>query len=129
MPTLDMSDMMSDPDFAQEFTYLRRYENVDLKGRSQWFSKPNPGIGIIQPLTGQTLRQMPSLAAIDGVIEIWTALTLQTLTKDTKPDIICFGGNHYLVTAIPGDWQYIGGFRRYVGTLHELEAEQLQDAP
>jgi hypothetical protein len=126
MATLDMSEILSDPDFAQPFTYYRRYENVDLKGRSQWLNKVMHGVGVIQPLSGQTLRQMPSLAAIDGVIEIWTATALQTLTKQNKPDILLFGGNHYLVTAVPGDWSHIGGFFRFVGTLHDLEGQWLQ---
>jgi hypothetical protein len=121
MANIDVSELMLDPDFCDEFSYLRRIEDVSLKGRSEGHVTQLTGYGSIQPLSGQVLRMMPQLANTEGTIEIWSTTPLQTLTDTLKADIVIWKGSRYTVTAIPGNWSHFGnGFCRYVGTLKDL---------
>jgi hypothetical protein len=126
---MDLSDLMSDPDFAQEFKFKRRTVSVDpATGLGNETFIILTGCGSIQPLSGQTLRQMPALAQMEGTIEIWTTAGLRLLTDSNQPDIILYEGSEYLVSAIPGNWARIGGFRKYVGTLRPLVLQPMGPA-
>ena len=125
MANIDVTELFCDPDFCDSFTFIRRTEQVDLHGRAQTpLNQTMTGYGSIQPLSGQALRMMPMLSNTQGSIEIWTNTPLQTLTDKLKPDIVCWDGNQYTVTAIPGDFSNWGvGFGRYVGTLHSITSK------
>jgi hypothetical protein len=127
LANLDVSELLDDPDFCDHFRFIRRIETVDDKGRAVATERRLYGYGSVQPLSGRTLQLMPALANVSGSIEIWTKTPLQTQTKTLMPDVVEWRGNHYLISAIPGDFSNFGrGFQRYVGTLHDLQAAPVQ---
>jgi hypothetical protein len=127
LANLDLSELMEDPDFCDNFQFIRQVETVGENGRASVSKTRMYGYGAILPLSGRTLQLMPALANSSGTIEIWSKTPLQTQTAGLKPDLVEWRGNQYQVTAIPGDFSNFGeGFRKYVGTLFDLQSAPVQ---
>lgn len=124
MANLDIRELLSDPDLCDKFTYLKRVELVDPKGEGQLFPRGRQGYGSVQPASGNTLKQLPNLTNVSGVIEIWTRAPLQLATETTQADVIYWKGDRYLVAEKLDDWQHFGaGMCHAVCTLMNLEPD------
>ncbi len=121
MATIDVSEVLSDPDFASEFDVLRSTETVDERGLAQFAPKTFRCVtGVVQAASGRTLRMLPDLANMDDVIEVYTRFKLQALSDHRAPDIIKWNGRDYLVTKI-NDWSNYGrGYVQAVCTMQQM---------
>lgn len=95
---IDLSELVDDPDFAQEFTLLRSTGNF-VDGR--WVENPKTTVvmtGVITPMSARELQQMPEADRVIGSINIYTLQPLYTTTGGSPQrtsDQILWKGHYY----------------------------------
>jgi len=125
MAELDVSELMTDPDFITKkpFTVIRKQQVVDQHGRAQ------PGqtnmqqvIGAIYPISARTMNLMQDQINVNGAIEIYTKYRLEGPSNTTYGDTIEYAGNTYLVANVQWYGDFGAGFVHAVCQLRDLLA-------
>ncbi|GAC1042261.1 hypothetical protein [Rhizobium sp. No.120] len=118
MPLLDVTDVLSDPDFADTITVTRTTQSGFDHGRpivtTQTFSNVT---AVVTAGQGDILKYFPEMTNIQGAILIHTTFLLTSASETTQADIVTWQGRGYQVTGL-NDWSTFGtGFIMAVGTL------------
>jgi hypothetical protein len=119
MPIIDVSELLSDPDFVQDFTVIR-YTRSMVNGRVVDTSGSFPAVGSIQPSSGATLRLLPEAERLGSFITVVTQTKLQPLTTTNAPDVVQWHGNNFRVRTV-NDWSDYGqGFYSAVCEMTDM---------
>jgi MFS superfamily sulfate permease-like transporter len=121
MPLLDVSEILSDPDFADVVAVTRSAETVDSHGRAQAATQTFANItAVVTAGQGDALKYLPEGAHIEGAILVHTTFRLVSESDTTQPDTVTWQGRDYVVTML-NDWSTFGaGFMIGVCTLKNL---------
>jgi len=106
---IDVSDVLTDPDFTQLFSVTRSTRSVAANGRVSETTEILPMSGVIAPATP---RQLERLAEGDRSAEIIAVYSLTTLTPGTEqlaPDLVEWRGRMYRVISLD-DFHDYGGW-------------------
>ena len=111
MALLDVSEILTDPDFADKFNVRRRSETVDTHGRStvaeQLFSQV---VGVVTAISPSDLDRREDYQAMTRSISIVCQFRLRGETDGGQPDIVVWRGNNYIVKHIDPYPQFGRGF-------------------
>ena len=123
MADLDVSDLISDPDFCDEVQLIRRSAGVDAKGRNGLVeSSPVTVYMVVQGLKAIDFQRYPDMAALFGVKAFWFAGVLLEETSAQYSDIVVYNGLRYQIHKVDEDFRNYGeGFMKAFGAL---EAER-----
>jgi hypothetical protein len=122
MASIDVSFVLDDPQFADQFQVLRNQQIVDQHGRTQVAGSASPVItGVVQPGSGATLRLLPDLANVAAALEIWTRFRLQTASDTTEADVVVWKNRSYRVVALQDFTNYGGGYVHAVCEMIEVK--------
>lgn len=103
MPLIDVVEILSDPDFAQDFVVVRSNRSVSAQG----LTVDSPGLfqtyGVILPLSGAQLAMLPEAERTGAFITVITPFALYALTDTTAADQVQWHGNNYMVRSV-NDW-------------------------
>jgi hypothetical protein len=69
---LDVSDLLDDPDFRQNFTVARITETVTSKGRAELSSTNLTISGVIVPATPRQLERLPEADRSSEIIAVYS---------------------------------------------------------
>lgn len=118
MPLLDVTEILSDPDFADTITVTRAVETTDGHGRAQTTTQAFPNIvAVVTAGQGDVLKYFPEMANISGAVLIHTTFRLTSTSETTQADTVTWQGRDYQITDL-NDWSTFGaGFIMAVGTL------------
>jgi len=121
MPLLDVTEILSDPDFADTITVTRSSETGFDHGRpivtTQTFQNVT---AVVTAGQGDILKYFPEMANILGAILIHTMFRLTSASDTTQADTVTWQGRDYQVTGL-NDWSTFGaGFIMAVGTLKDF---------
>lgn len=123
MALIDVSELMSDPDFASGFALERRIQYVNDHGRNETTVELTEGLsGSIQPASGKTLDLFPDLVRASDQLEIWTTTRLQIPSPRAAGDIIVWQSRRYTVVAARDYSDWGSGF--VVGVINLREFDQ-----
>lgn len=109
MAELDVSELMTDPDFVDVLVVYRRLARTNIHGRidkEEIKIVPNP-IGSIQPGANPDMIRGTDVSMADDLITIFTNFRLQGITTRTIPDIVVYNGARYVVKLV-NDWSAWG---------------------
>ena len=100
--TLDISYLLSDPDFCAPFDVERQTETVDDMGRAQLACEVLPWRGAVQPATPRELERLPER---DRDRETSTVYSREPLRVGQRPegtaaDVILWQGQRYEVASV-----------------------------
>lgn len=116
MPTLDVSDIILDPMFAERLTIERRPETVGNNGRTTQLPQvitPKP-IGVVLPIDtaigGNALERTPDEQHRGAQLEVHTKFRLRGPSPNYQPDVLVYEGNRYVVTIVNNYSKYGAGF-------------------
>lgn len=101
---LDVSDLMSDPDFCEELTIYRRTA-ARVNGRksvTEAMVTPKP-FGSMQPGANPDILRTMDYQTNEGVITVYTNYPLREQTTAGPPDILVFRGSRFEVDKV-NDW-------------------------
>lgn len=121
MPLLDVSDVLSDPDFADTFDVIRYSESVDADGINNEAPAPIRGVsGVIQNVGEFSLQRLGDGARLASTIEIHTTFPLTAGTEVQGADEVAYQGALFTVTDV-ADWSRYGvGYYRAICEMKNL---------
>lgn len=106
--TLDVSDVLLDPDFALVITIRRSTVDVDGHGRTVEATENLVVRGVVTPATEEQLQRLAEADRSNETIAIYTATRLTAGDDTHGPDVVTWRDGSYLVKGV---WDYsIGGF-------------------
>jgi hypothetical protein len=122
MPTLDVSEILDDPEFSTTFVLLRRDEVVGANGRATFVTQAGVTVvGVVQP-TGDDNVLTAEATNINRFIEIISKTPLRTAREGLTADRVVWLGNTYVVKSV-ADWSQWGdGFCEANAELLQLVA-------
>ena len=111
MPLLDVSDLTTDPDFADRFTIVRRQEVVDSQGRVTTANRVYPNLlGVVTASTPNDLERGEDYQNMTRSLTVVTKFRVQGIVTGYQPDIIQWRGTQHLVKHVAPYPQFGQGF-------------------
>lgn len=111
MPLLDVSDILSDPDFADIAVLVRTGVTVDpATGRTISTPTETAISCVVTSDKGQNLRRIPDAAASEGSIIIHSTVTFTEGGDGQDADIIRWQGRDWTVITVDDYSRYGAGF-------------------
>lgn len=107
MAQVDVTELLSDPDFVDPCTLVHRQAVVDILGQNQLTERQVPTIGSIQPATGKQIDRLPEALRVKDVRTFWIKGTIVSDGKCAYPDVIIFKNQRYAVEMV-FDWTNFG---------------------
>ena len=108
MPTIDVTELFTDPELASPITITRLKQVLDQHGRALNVPTTLNVVGIIQPARPRTLAMLPDLTRTSGAVEVWCCFDLKEGTQGTAPDEVTWLGQTYTVANVE-PWRNMGG--------------------
>lgn len=99
MPTIDVTELFDDPDFASPITIRVFNQSIDQHGRAINVPTVRTMVGVIQPARPRTLALLPDLARSAGAVEVWARTDLKEGVQDSPPDEVEWLGQIYTVSS------------------------------
>lgn len=107
MALIDVSGLLSDPDFADSFTIYRKTTSVGNDGRTASTETAVTCIGVVIQGEGNQLLRLDDGRRISGAITVYTTTPLSSGTSPNDADEIAWSGNRYVVSLV-SDWSNFG---------------------
>jgi hypothetical protein len=107
MSRIDVSDLLSDPDFVDKMVQIKRSPSVDNRGRNVLAEKEISTVGCVQPASGRTIFRMPEEFRVANVSEFFMKGTITATAPGKYSDVLVFKGQRYNVQLV-FDWSNWG---------------------
>lgn len=108
MALIDVSELMVDPDFADEIQIVRSIQSVDATGLAQRAQQTYDAIGVVQAGSGDQLELLPESQRTKSNMTVYTQFQLQEATDTTEADVVLWQGKSYRVM-VTSQWTNWGG--------------------
>lgn len=125
MARIDVSEVLTDPDFVDPFVVIRAQQSVNDNGRLTQTAIYLHTSGSVQPASNSTYMMFPECARATGDIEIFTGFALTVVTEALSADELCWNGRTYTVVGV-SDFSNFGG--GHVVALCSFKAMTVRDA-
>jgi galactose-6-phosphate isomerase len=104
MPFLDVTDVILDPDFADDISVVRRTETVNGFGEPVITTQQFDGLsGVVTPMNNK-LRRGEDESNMEERVSVVTTFLLRGPSRtggvDTQPDIVIWNGGSYVVSSL-----------------------------
>lgn len=119
MATLDVADILDDPEFQSTAQLVRIDQAVGSNGRL--VSTPQAAVnitGCIQPAGNQEYQLFPELGRVTGTLSFYTKAALRGKGATHAPDQILWQGQTYIVMGA-NDWGNYG--QGYIMAMLQLK--------
>lgn len=120
MPTLDVGEVLLDPEIADRFKVWRRREAVDATGiestNSQLFW---PVYGVVTQAGGNDLVREPDATIAGRTISVVTRFSARCAAQGYQPDVIEWNGNRYVIDSCDNYDRFGRGFVQVTATAIE----------
>lgn len=113
MPFIDVSDVLTDPEFAEppkSLIVLRRTQTIGINGRVAVAVKNIPIDGIVTAGSGNNLQRLEDQQHMIKRITVHTMFRLRGPALGFQPDIVQWHGDNFVVTEIDDHSAYGAGF-------------------
>lgn len=107
MAQLDISELMSDPDFVDELVLINRTPFINSFGEASFQEEKIDTIGSIQPATGKVLERIPESIRMHNYSSFWLKGRIIALEPGKYSSIIFYKGLRYQVQSVQ-DWSNFG---------------------
>lgn len=121
MATLDVTELLSDPDFCDTVTITRKTEIIGSNGRPVITTETFPNVVVVVTAGhGDMLKRFPELTRVEGSVMVHTTFRLVAATQTTQADEMAWNGVNYRLAAL-NDWTNFGtGFVSAIFTMTDL---------
>jgi hypothetical protein len=113
MPDIDLTDLLSDPDFAEQLTITRNQQVMGSNGRLTVTTiaiSPAP-YGVVIPQADLPIQRGPGQQTLPRLIQVHTVFRLRSASTDAdtpyEPDVITWNGDSYVVNKV-SDFSHFG---------------------
>jgi hypothetical protein len=111
MPFLDVTDVLTDPDFCDDSLICKRNtQTTDADGFTSNATESIPFVGVVTVDRSLEARRMEAGQSIDGAIFIATQFRLTQGQPGIDADVVTYNGRDYRVTFVDPYVRYGAGF-------------------
>lgn len=107
MALIDVSELMTDPDFVDQISVIHRAPVVNSLGENSLVETFQDTIGSVQPASGATLKRLPEGLRTENVNSFWIKGQIISDGKNQYPDLLVFRGHTYEIQLVT-DWSNFG---------------------
>jgi len=103
MAEIDVSELLTDPDFVDDLSVIRRTAAVNSRGENV-VSEPTTiaTVGSVQPAPTKQIQRLPESLRVSDVRAFFINLPLIQDGDSAYPDIIVYGGKRFqVISAAP----------------------------
>lgn len=109
-PSLDVSDLILDPDFSQAIIVQRNAQSVSVQGLTVIAPTQVQVIAVVVPAGSLDLNRSADAELLKGKIHIYTQFPLTAGDGTVTADIVFWNGREYTVSAVDDYTQFGVGF-------------------
>lgn len=110
MPVLDVSELLTDPDFADTITVYRQAVTISDTGRAIRAETVTPTIAVVTPDRWSTLQRQAEGSNVSETITVITQFRLIPSMDGYDADEIVWNSKRYVITAVGDCSRYGAGF-------------------
>lgn len=108
MAQLDVSELMTDPDFADDIQVISRSPAVNSLGENFIREVVRSSVGSVQPADYKTIKRLPEALQNENVMSFWVrGEQIQTTADCQYPSILVFKAHRFQVMKVE-DWSHWG---------------------
>lgn len=107
MAEIDVSELMSDPDFVDKVEIITRVQSVDGYGEASMFEEAIETVGCVQPASYRTVMKLPEAQRVENLCSFWVRHSLAPTGKNNYPSVIVFRGKRFQVKTV-AEWSNFG---------------------
>jgi hypothetical protein len=121
MALIDVSELLTDPDFTNTVTLIRRASSVNSYGENVLTETSSSITAVVQGANTETLERVPEGARLSDLIDVYYKGVLHAESQSGYADVIVFGGKRYQVFQVIEDFMNFGaGFTKAVCKLEPV---------
>lgn len=121
MALLDVSEILTDPDFVDTFTVVRRTEGVSEKGRAILTLEGFAASGVVTAAGPNDLRRLPDAQLQDRTLSIVSRFQFFGASVGYQPDLIQWRNDLYIVSVLDLYPQFGRGFTQVIAPSIDLQ--------
>ena len=123
MALIDVSELLTDPDFTNTVTLIRRASTVNTYGENVMTETQSTITAVVQGANTESLERVPEGARLSDLIDVYYKGQLTAESPSGYADIIVWGGRRYQVFEVVEDFMNFGaGFTKAVCKLEAVNA-------
>ena len=123
MALIDVSELLTDPDFTNTVTLIRRSSTVDTYGENTMAETSSSITAVVQGANTESLERVPEGARLSDLIDVYYKGQLTAESPGGYADIIVWQGRRYQVFEVVEDFMNYGaGFTKAVCKLEAVNA-------
>lgn len=107
MSQIDVTELLSDPDFVDRVQLINRVPDVDSGGTNILYEEPINTVGSVQPASGKALLRMPENFRVQNVMSFWVQGKITAVAPGKYSSILVFRGQRFEVQMV-FDWTQAG---------------------
>lgn len=107
MSRIDVTELMTDPDFAAPITHITRVPQIDTYGVQHLAECSVSAYGVVMPVTGRELNRVPELARVANVQSFYLKGKITASGPNQYADILVSNGCRFQVLHV-NDWSQWG---------------------
>lgn len=107
MANIDVSDLLSDPDFVDPCILIHRVAVVNEFGENVTTETCVKTVGSVQPASGKVISRLPDSLRVANLRSFWIRAEIVADGDARYPDLIVFRGKRYQVQTVD-DWENYG---------------------
>lgn len=123
MALIDVSELLTDPDFTNTVTLIRRASTVNTHGENTMVETSSSITAVVQGANTESLERVPEGARLSDLIDVYYKGQLTAESPSGYADVIVWGGKRYQVFEVVEDFMNFGaGFTKAVCKLEAVNA-------
>lgn len=107
MALIDVSELLTDPDFVDPISIIHRTQVVNSMGENTLTEAAVCTVGSVQPASGKTLMRLPEALRVANISSFWVKGKIVADGSTKYPDLLTFRGKRYQVQTV-FDWSNYG---------------------
>lgn len=106
-PLLDVSELMTDPDFVGPMRQISRRSISNSYGQNIITESSVDTVGSVQPITGREIQRIPEAMRVANMMSFWIKGVIVAVAPGKYSDILVFEGVRFQVMTT-NDWSTWG---------------------
>lgn len=107
MAEIDVTELMSDPDFVDPIRVITRVPYVDLFGQNHVEEDVLTSVGSVQPADFRTIQKLPEAMRVANLSAFWFKGIIIATAPGKYSSVLVFRGQRYQVQTV-ADWSNFG---------------------
>lgn len=123
MALIDVSELLTDPDFTNTVTLIRRSSTVNSYGENVMVETSSTITAVVQGANAESLERVPEGARLSDLIDVYYKGALHAESPGGYADVIVWDGKRYQVFEVVEDFMNFGaGFTKAICKLEAVNA-------